>query len=92
MNEKSRQISAVALSFNPDSNRAPEIIAKGEGVFAEKIIELARHHGKEIVNDAELLKLLQTIPAGKEIPETLYRAIAVIYSYFYKLNSEARRT
>jgi flagellar biosynthesis protein len=90
MKNKSINISAVAMSFNPETGSAPEVVARGEGVFAENIIKVAREHGKEIIADSKLLSLLKEIPVGKEIPESLYKTIAVIYSYFYKLNSEKR--
>ena len=91
MKNKSLQLSAVALSFNPKINKAPEVIAKGEGIIAEKILEIARLHEKEIIIDPELMALLKSIPEGKEIPEALYNTIAIIYSYLYKINSESRR-
>jgi len=92
MKNNSINISAIALSFNPETNKAPEVVARGEGIFAKKIIDLAREHGKEIISDGELLGLLKTIPVGKEIPETLYKVIALLYSYLYKLDSEERRS
>ena len=79
---------AVALSFDTEKNNAPEVIAKGKGILAEKIIEIARENGSEIVKNSDLANLLKEVPAGKEIPEKLYKAIAAVYSYFYKINNE----
>ncbi|MDH5656514.1 MAG: EscU/YscU/HrcU family type III secretion system export apparatus switch protein [Spirochaetia bacterium] len=77
---------AVALSFDPELNLAPVVIAKGDGILAEKIKEIAKNENIEIVNDQGLAELLSGVPAGKEIPESLYKTIAVIYSYLYKAN------
>ena len=64
---------------------APVVVAKGAGLVAERIRELARHHGVPVVEqkfvDRTLFKL---VDIGKEIPNELYRAVAEILAFVYR--------
>ena len=88
---KKIKLKAVALSFDSELNKAPEIIAKGEGSFAEKIINTALKENVNVVKDPDLAEILHEIPAGSEIPDSLYRTVAVIYSFLYDLNKKQEK-
>ncbi|WP_456402347.1 EscU/YscU/HrcU family type III secretion system export apparatus switch protein [Persephonella sp.] len=75
---------AVALRYDRDVNKAPEVIAKGEGYIAEKIIEKAKEYGIEIKEDKELVSLLSQIEINREIPVELYKAVAEILIFIYR--------
>ncbi|WP_457622901.1 EscU/YscU/HrcU family type III secretion system export apparatus switch protein [Persephonella sp.] len=75
---------AVALRYDRDVNKAPEVIAKGEGYIAEKIIEKAKEYGIEIKEDKELVSLLSQIDINREIPSELYKAVAEILIFIYR--------
>ena len=56
-NELKRQV-ALALGYKPDQQNAPKMLAKGKGLIAEKIIELAKSKGIPIKQDDDLIKVL----------------------------------
>ena len=77
---------AVALRHEPGSPGAPEIVAKGRGKSAERILELARANDVAVREDADLVALLSSCDVGDEIPVELYQAIAELLAYLYRLN------
>ncbi len=80
---------AVALSYDGNRMAAPKVVAKGAGHIAEKIKEIARQNNVPIVEDKPLARLLfKTLDIGKAIPEELYRAIAEILAYVYRLKGK----
>jgi flagellar biosynthetic protein FlhB len=76
---------AVALRYKSKEMEAPKVIAKGAGYIAEKIKMIAREHGIPIVEDKPLARALYKLKIDSFIPEELYRAVAKILAYIYKL-------
>ncbi len=77
---------AVALKYDKAKNRAPVVVAKGAGEIAKKIREIAYKHGIPRVEKPEVARMLyRKVDVGKEIPEALYKAVAEILAYVYKL-------
>ena len=72
---------AVALLYEGDG--APRVTAKGAGVVAERIIELAREHDVPLYEDRNLVKLAASVELGEEIPRTLYLAVAEVLAFAY---------
>ena len=68
--------------------RAPRISAKGAGYLAERIIEIAKEHGIGIYEDPDLVEVLSKLDLNHEIPESLYRAVAEVLAFVYRLNHE----
>ncbi|WP_192036521.1 EscU/YscU/HrcU family type III secretion system export apparatus switch protein [Halomonas sp. YLGW01] len=66
---------AVALTYRP-GNAAPELVAKGYGDLAERIIEAARQEGVFVHDAPALVDLLMTLDIDEAIPVELYRVIA----------------
>lgn len=79
---------AVALKFDQEKGTAPKIIAKGQGLIAEQIISLARENDVHIHESPELLEVLIRLELGDEIPETLYKAIAEVIAFAYRIKQE----
>jgi len=77
---------AVALLY--DGENAPRVTAKGHGVLADRILQLAEQHGIPLEGDPELAAILSQIPVGNEIPESLYRAIAEVISFAYMVSGK----
>ncbi|MBZ4642949.1 EscU/YscU/HrcU family type III secretion system export apparatus switch protein [Deferribacterales bacterium Es71-Z0220] len=82
---------ATALKYDPEKNKAPVVTAKGQGYVAEEILKRAREHGIEIKEDPNLVEALSKIEIYTEIPEELYKAVALILSEVYKINEKFRR-
>lgn len=86
--KKKKTEKAVALVYDKKSADAPQVLASGRGKIAEKIIETAREAGIHITEDPDLLELLASVPVGHEIPEDLYRAVAEILAFVYRINGQ----
>ena len=83
---------AVALRYAMDSMTAPVVVAKGRNYLALRIRERAREHGVPIVENPPLAQALyKSVEVGQEIPAHLYRAVAEILAYIYRL-MQGRRT
>lgn len=80
---------AVAIKYNTDEQAAPFVVAKGERLVAQRIKEIAKEHGIPVIEDVSLARaLFKLCDVGQMIPETLYRAVAEILAYVYKLNGK----
>lgn len=77
---------AVALKYDKEKDAAPRITAKGRGVVAEKIIETARAHNVPLHEDRNLVQVLEALDLETEIPVELYRAVAEVLAFVYRLN------
>jgi flagellar biosynthetic protein FlhB len=77
---------AVAIRYRQEEMTAPRVVAKGAGHIARQIRTIARSHGIPIAENKPLARLLyRTVDVGKEIPETLYRVVAEVLAYVYRL-------
>jgi flagellar biosynthetic protein FlhB len=68
---------------------APKIVAKGAGVVAEKIRDIAGKHNVPIVEDKPLARSLFKLELNSFVPESLYVAVAKILAYIYKMKGKA---
>ncbi len=80
---------AVALEYKKNETAAPRVIAKGKGFVAETIRGLARKHGIPLVEDKPLARALYKVKLDAFIPADLYKAVAKILAYIYKLRGAA---
>jgi flagellar biosynthesis protein len=76
----------VALGYSPGEGRAPEVVARGFGQLAERMLELARERGVPVREDADLAEVLARLDVGAEIPEELYEAVAELLAFIYRVN------
>lgn len=80
---------AVAIKYDKDSGSAPKVVAKGVDFLAKKIRDVATENNIEIVEDKPLARTLYAnVDIGKEIPPELYKAVAEILAYVYKLKDK----
>jgi len=77
---------AAALRYQPGKDHAPRVTAAGTGLLAERIIELARSHRIPIKEDSDLVEGLVRLDWYEYIPPELYRAVAEILAFVYRLN------
>lgn len=77
---------AVALLYEMETMAAPKVVAKGKNYLAQRIRQRAVEHGVPVVENAPLAQALyRSVEVGQEIPVHLYRAVAEILAYLYKL-------
>ena len=77
---------AVALQYHRDTMLAPLVLAKGRGVIAAKIRELARKHDVPIVENVPLAQALyRSVDIGDQIPSELFGAVAEVLAYLIRL-------
>ena len=88
---KSKLKQSVALRYRPEKERSPRVVAKGKGHLAEKIIEIAKKHGVPIKYEPDLVQILSKLDLDQEVPPSLYRAIAEIFAFVYKMNRNYRK-
>jgi len=75
---------AVALRYDAEK-AAPEVVAKGSDLIAQKIRELAAESGVPVIADPPLARSLHgAVEVGHQIPEELYQAVAGLLAYVYR--------
>jgi flagellar biosynthetic protein FlhB len=81
---------AVALHYQRQKMLAPQVLAKGAGYVAERIKAVAQEHAVPLVeNKGVAQSLFKTVEVGETIPETLYKVVAEILAYVYRLKPRA---
>ncbi|HEX3877949.1 MAG TPA: EscU/YscU/HrcU family type III secretion system export apparatus switch protein [Bryobacteraceae bacterium] len=82
---------AVALRYSMDANAAPVVVAKGKNYLALRIKQKAMDHSVPIIENPPLARALYAAcEPGQEIPPQLYKAVAEILAYIYKLMNGRR--
>jgi len=79
---------AIALQYERGKMLAPVVLAKGAGILAEKIKEVARDSHIPIVENKPLARALyKSVDIGEAIPEQWYKAVAEVLAYVYRLKT-----
>jgi flagellar biosynthetic protein FlhB len=77
---------AVAIQYEPDSMAAPLVVAKGKNYLAQRIRKLAVENQVPLIENPPLARALyKSVDVGQEIPAHLYRAVAEILAYIFKI-------
>jgi flagellar biosynthetic protein FlhB len=77
---------AVALRYRPGEMAAPEVVAKGKNYLALRIRERARLHQVPIVENPPLAQALyKSVDIGQQIPAHLFRAVAEVLAYVFRI-------
>jgi flagellar biosynthesis protein FlhB len=81
---------SVALRYDTSRADAPEVVAKGKGIIALRIRELAAEHGVPVIPDPPLARgLYASVEIGHLIPEEFFGAVAAVLAFVYR--TAARR-
>ena len=84
---KDKQIKkAAAIKYDQAKNMAPRVVAKGKGHIADQIVQLARENDVPLHEDQNLANVLEAMELESEIPAELYRAVAEVLEFIYRLN------
>ncbi len=80
---------AVAIVYDRKDAKAPKVVAKGAGYLAEKIKEIAKKHNVPVLENKPLAQsLYKLVEVGTEIPASLYKAVAEVLAYVYRLKKK----
>lgn len=83
--ESEKRRMAVAVGYDPDET-APKIIATGQGVLAERIIDSAKEHQIPVHRDDRLANTLSRLEVGDFIPPELYEVVAEVLLFVDRLD------
>jgi flagellar biosynthetic protein FlhB len=79
---------AVALRYDRATMKAPRVVAKGAGLVAQRLVELARRHAVPVVERKPIAQaLFRAAKVGQDIPAGLYYAVAEVLAFIYKLRN-----
>ncbi len=82
---------AVALRYKHNEDTAPIVVAKGAGLLCERIKDLAREHHIPIIENPTLARLLyREVNLGQGIPLQVYKTVAEILAYVYRLKGKVK--
>jgi flagellar biosynthetic protein FlhB len=77
---------AVALKYGHGHSGAPKVVAKGKNYLALRIKQKAFEHQVPVIENPPLAQALyKQVELGQEIPPDLYRAVAEVLAYIYKM-------
>lgn len=81
---------AVALRYDPKAgDDTPIVVARGTGQFAKRIAKAARENGVMVVERPPLARALVGVKEGQAVPAGLFRAVAEVIAFVYKLRGAA---
>jgi flagellar biosynthetic protein FlhB len=81
---------AIALKYERGSDRAPIVLAKGKGLLAAQIAQLARRHSIPVLERPPIARALYAAAKeGQEIPPELFRAVAEVIAFVFRLRGIA---
>jgi flagellar biosynthesis protein len=81
---------AVAIGYEKEKMSAPQIVAKGSGVIAERLISMAKENGIPIVENKVLVETLNQLNVNQEIPGELYQVVAEILISIYRAETSRK--
>lgn len=80
---------AVALKYDSNEMKAPQVTAKGQDLIAHRIKQIAEENNVPVVENAPLARaLFASTEIGEEIPTMHYEAVAKIISYVFGLKNK----
>lgn len=85
-------IKKVAAIRYDENQMAPEVVAKGSGVVAENILNVAKEENIPVVENKELVEELSKIELGDHIPPELYQIVAEVLVFVSDLDELRRKT
>jgi len=80
---------AVGIRYEPGTDQAPTVVAKGENLIAQQIKVVAEDNDIPVIENVELARaLFGACEVGQAIPPELYKATAEVLAYVFKLKKK----
>ena len=79
---------AVALKYDMERDRAPRVVAKGKGHVAQNILAAGQKSAVPVYQNKTLVNMLMALEIDREIPPELYKAIAEVMAYVYRMDKK----
>ncbi len=77
---------AIAIQYKPEDMTVPLVLAKGKDHVALRIRKIAMEREIPIIENPPLAQaLFKSVEVGQEIPMDLYRAVAEVLAYVYRV-------
>ncbi len=89
MSDEEKDI-AVALKYNKDSDDAPQVVAKGYGEIANRIIETAKENDIIIETNPMLAEALSGVELDETIPIELFEAVAEVIGFVLQTQKQSQ--
>ena len=82
---------SIVLKYDSETMVSPMIVGKGQDHLAMKIREIAKAHNIPIVENVQLARTLyKTVKVGQPVPRNMYKAIAEVLAFVYKLKKKRK--
>ena len=82
---------SIVLKYDSETMVSPLIVGKGQDHLAMKIREIAKQHNIPIVENVLLARTLyKTVKVGHPVPRNMYKAIAEVLAFVYKLKKKRK--
>lgn len=82
---------AIAVKYSQGDMEAPKVLAKGSDSFAYLIVQKAKEHNVPVIENIPLARaLFKLVKAGKDVPPELYKAVAEVLLFAYKVTGKAK--
>ncbi len=78
------------VRYDPSRVRRPDRRREGRGYVAEAITAIAREHHVPLHEDPNLVEVLEAMDIDLEVPPALYRAVAEVLAFVYRLNGKLK--
>ena len=83
---------ACAIKYDAEKMESPMLVAKVTELFAQKIKEIAREHNIPVIENPPVTRaLFRLVEVNRQIPPDLYKAIAEILIFVYKLKKTTQQ-
>ncbi len=84
---------AIVLKYEQGKMQAPQVVAKGERLVAERIKAKAKEHSVPVMENKPLARaLFKTVQVGQFIPGEMFNAVAEVLAFVYRLKADRNRS
>ncbi|MCL5055579.1 MAG: EscU/YscU/HrcU family type III secretion system export apparatus switch protein [Firmicutes bacterium] len=77
---------AIAIQYDPQAQKAPKILAAGQGARAEEIVEVAKTHQVPVQKNSSLINSMAVLNCKAEIPPELYDLVSEVLWFAHRLD------